>query len=117
MLYLATQSHSSKTTTGHGEHQSGSRVVLRGIRYLGVHNHLLRYFTSEGELVPTPNEDAERALIKAEQAIARAMGEAQRADRETLRADREARRAEQERKRAEQFAAKLRELGVDPETI
>lgn len=92
--------------------------------YLGVHNHLLRYFTPEGELVPTPNEDAERALIKAEQAIARAMEEAQRADRETLRADREAQRAEQEaqraeqeRKRAEQFAAKLRELGVDPETI
>jgi hypothetical protein len=84
---------------------------------LGVHNHLLRYFTGEGELVPTPNEEAEEALFKAEQAILRAREESQRAERETQRANREAQRADHEAQRAERFAARLRELGIDPEAV
>jgi Uma2 family endonuclease len=98
---------------------------------LGVHNHLLRYFTGEGELVPTPNEEAEDALFKAERAILRAREESQRAERETQRANREAQRAdheaqraeheaqraEHEAQRAERFATRLRELVIDPEAV
>ncbi|MEB3150259.1 MAG: Uma2 family endonuclease [Sphaerospermopsis sp.] len=58
--------------------------------YLGVVNEgLLRYFTPEGELVPTPEEIAEIEAKKAAQADAR----------------------------AERLAAKLRELNIDPENI
>ncbi|MBD2293859.1 Uma2 family endonuclease [Anabaena sphaerica FACHB-251] len=57
--------------------------------YLGINEGLLRYFTPEGELVPTPEETAEE----------------------------EAKRAEQEARKAERLAAKLRELNIDPETI
>jgi len=49
----------------------------------------LRYFTPEGELVPTPAEAAQQAENQ----------------------------ALQERQKAEKLAAKLRELGVNPEEI
>ncbi len=57
--------------------------------YLGVHNRQLRYFFPNGELVLTP-EEAEKI---------------------------ERQRAEQERQRADRLAQKLRELGVDPDTL
>lgn len=57
--------------------------------YLGIEQGLLRFFTSEGELVPTPEEEAE----------------SERQQREI---------AEQ---RAERLAAKLRELNIDPDII
>jgi Uma2 family endonuclease len=57
--------------------------------YLGVHQKQLRFFTPEGQLVPTPEEVAEQ----------------------------ETQRAEQEAQRAERLAAKLRELDIDPDTI
>lgn len=57
--------------------------------FLGVHQEQLRFFTAEGELVASPEEDA---------AVERE-------------------RAEAERERNEKLAAKLRELGVDPDTI
>lgn len=57
--------------------------------YLGVHENKLRYFTAEGELIPTPEEAAQQ----------------------------EAQRAEQEKQRAERLAAKLRELNIDPESL
>ncbi|AFZ27319.1 hypothetical protein Cylst_5290 [Cylindrospermum stagnale PCC 7417] len=57
--------------------------------YLGIYQGLLRFFTREGELVPTPEETAEQ----------------------------ETQRAEQETQRAERLAAKLRELNIDPDTI
>ncbi|WP_071189078.1 Uma2 family endonuclease [Trichormus sp. NMC-1] len=56
---------------------------------LGIYQGLLRYFTPEGNLVPTPEETAEK----------------------------ETQRAEQEAQRAERLAAKLRELNIDPDTI
>ncbi|AFZ58799.1 Uma2 family endonuclease [Anabaena cylindrica FACHB-243] len=64
--------------------------------YLGVYNGLLRYFTREGILVPTPEESAEQ--------------EAKRAEHEA-----EARKAADQK--AARLAAKLRELNIDPETI
>jgi Uma2 family endonuclease len=57
--------------------------------YLGIHEGLVRFFTANGELVPTPEESA----IQAEQ------------------------KAEQEARKAERLAAKLRELNIDPEQI
>ena len=57
--------------------------------YLGVHNNQLRFFTPQGQLVSTLEETAEELAIKAEQSVAQ----------------------------AERFAAKLRELDIDPETI
>ena len=57
--------------------------------FLGVHGEKLRFFTADGQLVPTPEEVA--------------AAEQQRADAEQRRADR--------------LAAKLRELGVDPDAL
>ncbi len=71
--------------------------------YLGVFNHQLRYFHPNGELVPTVQEAARLERQKAQQ-------EAQRADQETQ-------RAEQEAKRATRLAAKLREMGINPDEI
>ncbi|PSB11296.1 hypothetical protein C7B76_23435 [filamentous cyanobacterium CCP2] len=62
--------------------------------YLGVQGQQLRYFTAEGQLVPTPEESAEQAEARAEA---------------------ERQRAEAERQRNDRLAAKLRELGIDPD--
>jgi hypothetical protein len=42
--------------------------------YLGIHNGQLRYFTTNGELVPTPTEEALQAqqqALEAEQRVTR----------------------------------------------
>ncbi len=57
--------------------------------YLGVYEGLLRFFTRDGQLVPTPEETAEQVQRKAEQA----------------------------EQKAERLAAKLRELNIDPDKI
>jgi Uma2 family endonuclease len=56
---------------------------------LGIHQGLLRFFTPEGELVPTPEEVAK--------------------------SERQQREVAEER--SERLAAKLRELNIDPDTI
>ena len=71
--------------------------------YLGIHEGLLRYFTPEGKLVPTPEETAEQATEKAKQ--------------EAIKAEIQAKRAEKEARKSERLAAKLRELNIDPNTI
>jgi Uma2 family endonuclease len=68
--------------------------------FLGVHNTQLRYFSLEGRMIPTPEEAARDEILRANQAVVRA-------EQETL-------RAEQEKSRADRLAAKLRELGIDP---
>lgn len=57
--------------------------------YLGIFENQVRFFTSEGELVPTPEEVAIQ----------------------------ETQRAEQEKQKNQRLAAKLRELGIDPDNI
>ncbi|MCC5636698.1 Uma2 family endonuclease [Nostoc sp. CHAB 5844] len=57
--------------------------------YLGIHEGLLRFFTSAGQLVLTPEEAAESERQQKELA----------------------------QERAERLAAKLRELNIDPDTI
>ncbi|MEA5534517.1 Uma2 family endonuclease [Crocosphaera sp. XPORK-15E] len=69
--------------------------------YLGLYQQQLRYFTLEGQLVPTPEEDAQQQIRRAEQA--------------QQRAEQAQQRAEQQQQRAEQLAAQLRELGIEPE--
>ena len=64
--------------------------------YLGIYEGLLRYFTSSGVLVPTPEESAEM---------------------ETTRAAMEAEKAKISNKKSQRLAAKLRELNIDPDTI
>lgn len=64
--------------------------------YLGIHQQKLRFFTSEGQLVPTPQEFAQM---------------------ETQRAELEKQRAELEKQRADRLAEKLRELNIDVDTL
>jgi len=64
--------------------------------YLGIHNRQLRFFAPDGQLMPTPEESAQAA---------EAMAEAER------------QRAEAERQRNQKLAAKLRELGVDTDSL
>jgi len=63
----------------------------------------LRFYNSEGNLILLPEEIAEQ--------------ERQRAEQERQRAEQERQRAEQERQRAERIAARLRELGEDPDGL
>jgi Uma2 family endonuclease len=70
----------------------------------------LRFFDRAGTLVPLPPEVAEHEQQRADQ-------EQQRADQEQQRADQEQQRANQEQQRAERLAARLRELGEDPEEL
>ncbi|MFN7661436.1 MAG: Uma2 family endonuclease, partial [Dolichospermum sp.] len=78
--------------------------------YLGIVQGLLRYFTSTGSLVPTPEESAEFETQRAAIETQRAAIEAQRA---TI----EAQRAAMFDEKAQRLAAKLRELNIDPDTI
>lgn len=61
--------------------------------YLGIHDRQLRLFTENGSLVPLPEEAAEERAEQAEQ------------------------RADEAEQRAEILAARLRELGIDPDQI
>ncbi|MEM1394568.1 MAG: Uma2 family endonuclease [Cyanobacteria bacterium P01_H01_bin.150] len=78
--------------------------------FLGVDNRQLRYFTPEGELLPTPQELAKQETQRANQ-------ETQRAEQEAQRAEQETQRANQEAQRAERLAAKLRELNIDVDDL
>jgi Uma2 family endonuclease len=70
--------------------------------YLGVVDGNLRYFTSEGMMVPNFEEATAQERQRAEQERQRAEQEHQRAEQEHQRAEQEHQRAEQERQRAEQ---------------
>ena len=78
--------------------------------FLGIHQQQLRFFTPEGELVPTPEESAQTEKQQRETAEQRAL-EAE----EVIQATQGQLEAEQQRN--ERLAAKLRELGVDPEAL
>ncbi|MBD2465182.1 Uma2 family endonuclease [Oscillatoria sp. FACHB-1407] len=69
--------------------------------YLGCHNGQLRYFTPDGALAPTPEEDALQAQQQALQAQQQALVAQQ--------------RAEEAQQRAERLAERLRSLGIEPD--
>ncbi|MGF1521166.1 MAG: Uma2 family endonuclease [Leptolyngbyaceae cyanobacterium] len=92
--------------------------------YLGLHDGKLRFFTPDGELVPTPPEAAKAAQREAEQA----QQEAEQAQQQVEQAQQEAEQAQQQveqaqeqveqaQEQAQRLAARLRELGVDPDTV
>jgi Uma2 family endonuclease len=106
-----------------------SRVTGLALRrwkgeFMGVKAPWLRWETLEGGLLPTPDEVAEQERVRTEQERVRTEQERVRAEQERVRAEQEHVRAEQERERADEatqraasMAAKLRELGIDPDTI
>ena len=91
----------------------------------------LRFYDLKENLVLLSEEIAEQEQQRAEQERQRAEQERQRAEQEQQRAEQEQQRAEQERQRAEQerqraetaqsraerLAARLREIGVDPDSV
>ncbi|MCL1463813.1 Uma2 family endonuclease [Argonema galeatum] len=91
---------------------------------LGMTTHWLRWWDEAGNLLLWSSEQADLERQRAEQERQRAEQERQRAEQERQRAEQERQRAEQEHQRAEQerqradvLAAKLRELGVDPNRL
>ncbi len=78
--------------------------------FLGVSEQKLRFFTPEGELVPTPEEAAQIAEQRASEAEESA---------ETEKQQREAaqQQLETEQQRNQRLAAKLRELGINPDDL
>ncbi len=92
--------------------------------YLGIYNKQLRFFTSERQLVPTPEEVAE--LERHEKELALQQVASERHEKELAlqqvaseRQEKELERQEKELalKKNERLAAKLRELNIDPDTI
>ncbi|KAM3092261.1 Uma2 family endonuclease [Phormidesmis sp. 146-35] len=106
--------------------------------YLGIHQRQLRFFSRQGQLLPTPDEWAEAAQRLAEAAER----QAEAAERQAEAAERQAEAAQQqleaaqqqlettqqqleaaqsqienERLQKERLAEKLRELGIDLETL
>ena len=84
----------------------------------------LRWYDTQGKLLPIADEHAIEERRKADQERRKADKERRKADEANRKADeanRKAdealRRADNEQRRSEQFAAKLRELGVDPSAI
>ncbi len=61
--------------------------------YVGIYDRQLRLFAAEGSLIPLPEESAELRAEQAEQ------------------------KAEQAEQKAALLAAKLRELGIDPDFL
>jgi Uma2 family endonuclease len=106
--------------------------------YLGVANSKLRYFTSEGELVPTPEEAAikiqkeaqaaQNQAIEVEQQLAAAQNQAIEAQKEAQAAHNQAIQVEQqltaEREKSQLLTEQLRvlrsaalSLGIDPDSL
>jgi hypothetical protein len=87
----------------------------------GMRGRWLRWHTRGGQLLPTGAERAENEKARAENEKARAENEKARAENEKARAENEKARAENEKARADdaearalRLAARLRELGIDP---
>jgi Uma2 family endonuclease len=98
-------------------HQLDLALVRWQGLYKGVEAVWLRWETPEGVLLLTPQELADRAQQKAQQAqqeAQQAQHEAQQAQQEAQQAQHEAQQAQQ---KADRLAAKLREMGIDPEKI
>jgi multidrug efflux pump subunit AcrA (membrane-fusion protein) len=83
--------------------------------YLGVEQGQLRYFTPEGDRVPTPEEAAQQAQVQAQQAQVQAQQAQSQLEQAQVQAQQAQSQLEQERQRAERLAEQLRSLGIDPE--
>jgi hypothetical protein len=92
--------------------------------FLGVYEEKLRFFTADGELVPTPEESAKIAEESARIAeeSTRIAEESTRIAEESVAKEKQQRelaerQLETERQQKEKLIAKLRELGIDPDTV
>ena len=85
--------------------------------YQGINREWLYWYDRDGRRYPT-EEDARRQAEVQQLLSEQAQREAQRRQRQERQARRQAeQRAKEEKQRAEQMAAKLRELGMDPDEI
>lgn len=82
---------------------------------LAVEEDRLRFFHGSAPLLDA-RELVSRLSSMVDEAIERAEEEARRAEEEARRAEEGARRAEEEARRADRLAAKLRRLGIDPDS-
>jgi Uma2 family endonuclease len=99
--------------------------------FLGVHEGVLRFFSPQGELVPTPQEEAQSERQQKELAeqqvqserqqkeLAEQQVQSERQQKELAEQQVQSERQQKElaEQRAERLAAKLRELNIDPETL
>ncbi len=85
--------------------------------YEGVFGKWLRWKDSKGEWILTAEQKAEREQQRAEREQQRAEREQQRANQAQKRADQAQQEAQQVRQRADRLAAKLRELGIEPDGV
>ncbi len=81
---------------------------------LALEQGRLRFFHGTAPLLDA-HELIDRLSVMVDDAVRRAEEEARRAQEEARRAQEEARRAQEEARRADRLAARLRELGVDPD--
>ena len=92
--------------------------------YLGIFDRKLRYFTANGQLVPTPQEAElqqrqakEQAILAKEQAILAKEQAILEKEQAILAKEQAILEKEREGQAKEKLAQKLRELGIDPDTI
>ena len=85
--------------------------------YLGLFENRLRYFSVEGKLIPTPEEANLEEIKQAEIARQSAEVEHKRAESEHQKAEFERQRADEAENKAAILAQKLRELGVEPDSL
>lgn len=83
---------------------------------LGVDEGRLRFYSGTAPL-PDARELIDSLASMVDHAVARAEEEARKAEEEARKAAEESRRADEEARRAARFAAKLRELGIDPDQL
>ncbi|TRU44878.1 MAG: Uma2 family endonuclease [Microcystis aeruginosa Ma_QC_Ch_20071001_S25] len=85
--------------------------------YRGVTTVWIRWATLDGILLPTERESAEEAQQKAEEAQQKAEEAQQKAEEAQQKAEEAQQKAEEAEEKAERLAAKLRELGINPESL
>ena len=114
--------------TGHRLPSPGARVFVPIVPQVGrwpsrvldldlaLDGSGLRFFAGPAPL-PDARELIDRLSTMVDGAVQRAEEESKRAEEESKRAEEESKRAEEESKRAELLAAKLRALGIDPDSL
>lgn len=92
--------------------------------WLGRWNRQLRYFSADGQLVLTPEEecnqlaqDRDRAMFRGDRALEKADRAMLRGDRALEQADRADLKANQLAQERDRLAQKLRDLGIDPDSL
>jgi Uma2 family endonuclease len=96
-------------------HYPGGSKFLSFVELGKLQEETAREAAAEKRRANLEKKRAEAEQQRAEQERQRAEQERQRAEQERQRAEQEQQRAEREQQRAERLAAKLRELGVDPD--